>query len=77
MWFNGGAVKETNLKVGVVEIVGDVPAEREELAALEQHGVKECEAEEQLLVARGPVAARELVLRDQVVQPLHVRLQAL
>ncbi len=67
----------THLEVGVVEVVGDVPAEHEELAALDQRGVEVGEAEEQLLVAVRAVAARELLLRHQVVQPLDVRLQTL
>ena len=38
------------LKVGVVELVGNVPAEHEELPSLEEHRVEEAQREQQLLV---------------------------
>ena len=66
-----------DLKVGVVELVGDVPSEHEELASFEEDGVEIAEAEEQLAVLLLSVAAGELLLRDEAIQALQVSLQAL
>lgn len=57
-----------NLKVGVVEAVDNIPAELQELLALQQYGVEEAEREQQLLVLGGLGAVRELDLRHQLVQ---------
>lgn len=73
----GGEAEGRDLKVGVVEAVDDVPAHLQELLPLQQHAVEEAEREEQLPVEDGPGAALELLLRHQLVQPLHVGLQAL
>lgn len=70
----GGAA---HLEVGVVEAVDDVPAQLQELLPLQQDAVEEAEREEQLPVEDGPRAALELLLCYQMVQTLHVGLQAL
>lgn len=67
----------SHLKVGVVELVGDVPAEHQELLSFQQDRVEETEAEEQLLVLVWPVTPVKLLLCHQVVQTLQVGLQAL
>ena len=66
-----------HLKVGVVEAVDDVPAQLQELLPLQQDAVEEAEGEEQLAVEDRPGAARELGLRHQLVQALHVGLHSL
>ena len=45
-----GGEASTDLEVGVVELVGDVPAEHAELTPLQQHRVEETERKQQLLV---------------------------
>ena len=45
-----GGEASTDLEVGVVELVGDVPAEHAELAPLQQHRVEKTERKQQLLV---------------------------
>lgn len=67
----------SDLKVGVVEVVRNVPAKHQELAALNEHRVEVAETEQQLLVLVWLVAAGELRVTDALVQSLHVRLQTL
>lgn len=80
-WKEGGGRESgggaSHLKVRVIEAVDDVPAQLQELLPLQQHTVEEAEREEQLPVEDGPRAAFELLLCHQLVQTLHVGLQAL
>ena len=66
-----------HLKVSVVEVVHEVPAEGEELVTFDDNGVEEDEAEEDLLVALRPLVARELRVVHTREHALHVRLEAL
>ena len=65
------------LKVGVVELVGDVPSKHKELPPLQQDGVEETDTEEQLPVLLRSLTAQELLVCHQVVQTLHVTFQTL
>jgi len=65
------------LKVRVVEVVGDVPAQHQELATLDEHRVKVAQTEQQLLVLVRLVTAAELLVTNALIQSLHVRLQTL
>ncbi|KAG7254037.1 hypothetical protein CRUP_014195 [Coryphaenoides rupestris] len=67
----------TDLEVGVVEAVDDVPAQLQELAPLQQQAVEEAEGEEQPPVGQRPRAPGEALLRHQLVQTLHVGSDAL
>lgn len=69
--------RKSCLKVGVVELVGDVPAQHEELSSLQQHRVEVAEGEEKLLVLLWLMAASELSIRHHVVQTLQVGFQPL
>ena len=69
--------RETDLEVGVVEVVLDVPAEHEELASLDEDRVEVDQTEQQLLVLLGAVTSSELLLVHSRVHALHVRLESL
>ena len=59
---------QADAQVGLVELVGDVPAEGAELAALLDEGVEEAEAEEEFAPRHGLVAVvEEVEVRDGVV----------
>ena len=59
---------DTDAQIGLVEAVGDVEAERPELAALLDEGVEEAEAEEEFAPRHGLVAVvEEVEVRDGVV----------
>lgn len=66
-----------HLKVRVIEAIDDVPAQLQKLFALQQDAVEEAEGKEELLVLGRLRAAGELGLCDELVQALHVGLQAL
>ena len=66
------AAESTDLEVGVVEAVDDVPAQLQELVPLQQQAVEEAEGEEESAVGHRPGAAGEAGLRHQLVQTLHV-----
>lgn len=63
------------IKVGVVEVVGDIPAQSQELASLQQHRVKEAEREQEALVWHPLLAFLELLLCHVSVQALQVGLE--
>ena len=66
-----------HLEVRVVEVVRDVPAKHQELAALNQHGVEVAQAEQELLVFVRLVTTIKLEVAHTLIHPLHVRLQTL
>mmetsp|Transcript_29052 Transcript_29052/g.63632 ORF Transcript_29052/g.63632 Transcript_29052/m.63632 type:complete len:303 (+) Transcript_29052:1298-2206(+) len=66
-----------DLEVGVVEVVGDVPAEVSELAPIDEHRVEPAHGVEQLLVLGRLAACLELALGHVVHQPRHVGLETL
>ena len=65
------------LKVRVVELVGNVPAQHEELLSLQQDRVEVTQAEEELAVSLRSMTAGELLFRYVVVQTLQICLQTL
>jgi len=65
------------LKVGVIEVIGDVPAQHEELASFNEHRVEIAETEEQLLVFIRLVTTIELLITNTLIHSLHVCLQTL
>ncbi len=67
----------TDLKVGVVKPIDNIPSQCEELPPLNEEAVEEAEREEQLLVHVLTMTPREGLLVYHLVETLHVRLQAL
>jgi len=65
------------LEVGVVEVVGNIPAKHEELASFNEHRMKVAQTEQKLLVLVRLVTAVELLVANALIHALHVRLQTL
>ena len=68
---------KTYLKVGVVEVVGNVPAQHQELASFNEHGVEVAQTEQELLVFVRLVTSVELLVTNTLIHSLHVCLQTL
>lgn len=70
-------VLNSDLEVGIVEVVDEVPARLTQRLPLQQDAVKEAEGEEQLPVGNGIGAAGELGFGHHLVQTLHVGFHSL
>lgn len=67
----------THFKVRVIEAIDDIPSQHEELSSLQQQTVKVAQCKQQLLVLVFTLTAREGHFIHQLVEALHVGLQAL
>jgi hypothetical protein len=65
------------LEVGIVEVVQNVPAKHQKLAAFNEDRVEEAQRKQQLLVFVWFVTPSELLVSDSLIQTFHIRFQAL
>ena len=67
----------SNLKVGVVEVVGNVETQGAKFASLQQNTMVEAQGEQQAAVLYFLGTAVEFLLRNEIVEPQQVVLQTL